>query len=100
MIVSHKHDTIASLIESLNNGPENYVLADDGDISIIILSMVLPLSVTHGMTLVCHFQPVMQLYRVCVRLSYNNHDYCMIVSHKHDTIASLVESDRLRSYRE
>ena len=59
MIVSHKHDTIASLIESLNNGPENYVLADDGDISIIILSMVLPLSVTHGMTLVCHFQPVM-----------------------------------------
>ena len=33
MIVSHKKDTITSLIESLDNGPENYVLTDEGDIS-------------------------------------------------------------------
>ena len=33
VIVSHKKQTITSLIESLNNGPENYVLTDEGDIS-------------------------------------------------------------------
>ena len=33
VIVSHKQETITSLIESLNNGPENYVLTDEGDIS-------------------------------------------------------------------
>ena len=33
MIVSHKKDTITSLIESLKNGPENYMLTDEGDIS-------------------------------------------------------------------
>ena len=33
VIVSQKQDTITSLIESLNNGPENHVLKDEGDIS-------------------------------------------------------------------
>ena len=33
VIVSHKKYTITSLIESLNNGPENHVLTDEGDIS-------------------------------------------------------------------
>ena len=33
VIVSHKQETVTSLIESLNNGPENYVLTDEGDIS-------------------------------------------------------------------
>ena len=32
-MVSHKKETIASLIESLKNGPENYVLPEEGDIS-------------------------------------------------------------------
>ena len=31
VMVSHKQDTIASLIESLNIGTENYVLEDEGD---------------------------------------------------------------------
>ena len=34
ILVSHKQETIASLIESLNIGFENYVLTDEGDISI------------------------------------------------------------------
>ena len=33
VIVSHKKETIISFIEILKNGPENYVLADEGDIS-------------------------------------------------------------------
>ena len=33
VIVSYKQDTFISLLESLNNGPENYVLTDEGDIS-------------------------------------------------------------------
>ena len=33
IIVSHKQETITSLIESLNNGPGNYLLTDEGDIS-------------------------------------------------------------------
>ena len=33
VIVSHKQETITSLIELLNNGPENYVLSDEGGIS-------------------------------------------------------------------
>ena len=33
LIVSYKQDTITSLIESLNNGPGNYVLIDGGDLS-------------------------------------------------------------------
>ena len=33
LIVSYKQETIISLIESLNNGPENYVFTDEGDIS-------------------------------------------------------------------
>ena len=32
VIVSHKQDTITSLIVSLNNGPENYMLTDEEDI--------------------------------------------------------------------
>ena len=32
VIVSHKQETIKELIESLKNGPENYVLKDEGDI--------------------------------------------------------------------
>ena len=32
-IVSHKQDTITSLIESLNNFPENYLFTDEGDVS-------------------------------------------------------------------
>ena len=32
-IVSYKQETITSLIESLKNGPENYVLTDKRDIS-------------------------------------------------------------------
>ena len=32
VIVSHKQVTIASLIESLNSVPGNYVLTDEGDI--------------------------------------------------------------------
>ena len=32
-IVFHIQDTIASLIELLNNGPENCVFTDEGDIS-------------------------------------------------------------------
>ena len=32
VIVSHKQEIITSLIESLKNGPENYVLTDEGDI--------------------------------------------------------------------
>ena len=31
--ISNQHETITSLIESLKNGPENYVLTDEGDIS-------------------------------------------------------------------
>ena len=33
VIVSHKQDKITSLIESLNNGPDNYELTDKGFIS-------------------------------------------------------------------
>ena len=33
VIVSHKQETITSLIKPLNNGPEKYVLTDKGDIS-------------------------------------------------------------------
>ena len=33
LIVSQKQQTITSLIESLNNSPENYMLKDKGDIS-------------------------------------------------------------------
>ena len=33
LLVSYKQQKITSLIESLNNGPENYVLTDEGDIS-------------------------------------------------------------------
>ena len=33
VIVPHKQETIISLIESLKNGPENYVLKDEEDIS-------------------------------------------------------------------
>ena len=33
MLVSHKQEIITSFIESFNNGPENYVLTDEGDIS-------------------------------------------------------------------
>ena len=33
IIIPHKQEKITSLIESINNGPENYVLADEGDIS-------------------------------------------------------------------
>ena len=33
VIVSHKQDTIISLIESLKNRPENYMLVDEEDIS-------------------------------------------------------------------
>ena len=33
VIFSHKQETIPSIIESLNNGPENYVLKDEGDLS-------------------------------------------------------------------
>ena len=32
-MVSHKQDTIVSLIESLKNVPENHVLTDNGDTS-------------------------------------------------------------------
>ena len=34
--LSHKQETIISLIESLNNGPENYVLTDEGNMSIYL----------------------------------------------------------------
>ena len=30
VILSHKQETITSLIESIKNGPENYVLTDEG----------------------------------------------------------------------
>ena len=33
VIVSHKQDTITSLISSVKNGPENYVFTDEGDVS-------------------------------------------------------------------
>ena len=33
VILSHKQDTITSLIESLNNSPEIYALTNEGDIS-------------------------------------------------------------------
>ena len=33
LIVSYKNDTITPLVESLNNGPENYLLIDEEDIS-------------------------------------------------------------------
>ena len=33
IIVPHKQETITPLIEWLNNGPKNYVLTDEGDIS-------------------------------------------------------------------
>ena len=36
VIVSHKKLTIKSFIESINIGPEDYVLTDEGDISIFI----------------------------------------------------------------
>ena len=34
VIVLHKQDTTTSLIKSINNGPENYVLTYEGNISI------------------------------------------------------------------
>ena len=33
MIVSHEQEAVTSLFESLKNGPENYVLTDEGYIS-------------------------------------------------------------------
>ena len=63
VIVLHRQDTIISLIQSLNNGPENYLLTDEGDISnYFVFNIKIKSAGTFELS---QLHPVEKIYKPC-----------------------------------